>query len=86
MIYKALHRKLAIDPYVKHWREHDTWLETKNLVVAGMVKQAEIVSQEWPNRGIRLDNCILQLVASHHYEQYGDEYELLQTSLSMQIV
>jgi len=72
MIHKALHRQLVIDPDVKHWREHDTWLEIINLVVAGMVKQAEIVSQEWPNRGIRVDNCILQLVASNHYEQDTD--------------
>ena len=73
-------------PDVKHWREHDTRLETIYLVVAGMVKQAEIVSQEWPNRGIKMDNYILQLVASNHYEHDADEYELLQTFLNMQIV
>jgi hypothetical protein len=88
MIHKALHSQLVIDPDVKHWREHDTWLETINIVVAGMVKQADKVSQKWPNRGISLDNCVLQLVASNHYEQDADadEYELLQTFLSMQIV
>jgi hypothetical protein len=46
MIHKALHRQLVIDPDVNHWREHDTWLEAINLVVAGMIKHAEIVSQE----------------------------------------
>ena len=86
MIHKALHSQLVIDPDVKHWREHDTWLETINIVVAGMVKQADKVSQKWPNRGISMDNCVLQLVASNHYEQDADEYELLQTFLSMQIV
>ena len=77
MLHKALHSQLVIDADVKHWREHDTWLETINPVVAGMVKQAEIVSEEWPNRDIRLDNCILQLVACNHYEQDDNEYEML---------
>jgi hypothetical protein len=37
-----------------------------------MGQQAKFVLQEWPNRGIRLDNCILQLVASNYYEQDAD--------------
>jgi hypothetical protein len=45
IIHKALHSQLVIDPDVKHWRVHDTCLETINPVVAGMVKQADMVSQ-----------------------------------------